>query len=84
LKRARSAPVGAGRLAEEPMTIERAIRILAGSLVLASLALSWQVSPRWLLLAAFVGVNLVQSSFTGFCPAEIILRRLGVGRGAPT
>ncbi len=63
------------------MKLENAIRILAGSLVLLSLALSQLVSPWWLLLAAFVGVNLIQSAFTGFCPAENILRRLGVGRG---
>ena len=64
------------------MSLERAIRILAGTMVLASLALASLVSPWWLFLAAFVGVNLVQSSFTGFCPAESVLRRLGVGRGA--
>lgn len=62
------------------MTLEGAIRILAGSLVLASLALSQLVSPWWLLLAAFVGANLVQSAFSQFCPAAIVLRRLGVGR----
>lgn len=63
------------------MKIENAIRILAGSFVLLSLLLSQLVSPWWLLLAAFVGVNLIQSAFTGFCPAENILRKLGVGRG---
>jgi len=62
------------------MTLEGAIRILAGSLVLASLALSQLASPWWLLLAAFVGANLVQSAFSHFCPAELVLRRLGVGR----
>lgn len=62
------------------MTLENAIRILAGTLVLASLALAHWVDPRWLWLAAFVGFNLIQSAFTGFCPAEIILRKLGVGR----
>lgn len=61
------------------MKIESCIRILAGSLVLLSLALARLVSPWWLLLAAFVGVNLIQSAFTGFCPAEIILRKLGIG-----
>jgi Protein of unknown function (DUF2892) len=68
------------------MTIENAIRVLAGTLVLASLALSHWVSQWWLLLAAFVAVNLVQSAFTGFCPAETFLRKLGfAGRccGAP-
>src|ERR1051326_4673028 len=62
------------------MTLETPIRVLAGSLVLASLALAQWVSPWWLILAAFVGVNLVQSAFTGFCPAEMILRKLGVGQ----
>ncbi len=58
------------------MKLEYRIRVLAGSMVLASLALGHWVSPWWLLLAAFVGVNLVQSAFTGFCPACGILRRL--------
>lgn len=61
------------------MSVERAIRLLAGTLVLVSLLL-WRVhGGAWLILAAFVGANLVQSSFTRFCPAELILRRLGVG-----
>lgn len=59
------------------MSTERAIRLLAGSLVGLSLLLGTTVSPWWLLLAAFVSLNLVQSVFTGFCPAEKILRRLG-------
>jgi hypothetical protein len=61
------------------MTLENAIRILAGTLVLTSLALAHWIDEWWLLLAAFVGLNLIQSAFTGFCPAEIILKRLGVG-----
>jgi hypothetical protein len=61
------------------MSIERAIRLLAGNLVLASLSLSHLFGRGWLFLAAFVGANLVQSSLTRFCPAESILRRLGVG-----
>lgn len=63
------------------MNIESIIRVLAGSLVLLSLALARFFSPWWLLLTAFVGVNLIQSAFTGFCPPEILLRRLGVGQG---
>ncbi len=63
------------------MKLESLIRILAGTLVLASLVLSRLVGPWWLLLAAFVGVNLIQSALTRFCPAEIVLRRLGVGSG---
>ncbi len=60
------------------MSIERAIRLLAGGLVLTSLVVSQLFGRGWLLLAAFVGGNLVQSSFTRFCPAESILRRLGL------
>ncbi|GBD27264.1 hypothetical protein HRbin30_02610 [bacterium HR30] len=59
------------------MTTERAVRLLAGTLVGISLILGYFVHPAWLLLAAFVSLNLIQSSFTGFCPAEKILRRLG-------
>ena len=61
------------------MTIEAAIRLLAGSLILISLALYHFVSPWGLLLAVFVGLNLAQSALSGFCPAEAILKRLGVG-----
>jgi hypothetical protein len=64
------------------MTIENAIRILAGAIVLTSLALAHWISEWWLLLTAFVGFNLIQSAFTGFCPAEIIFRKLGVGKGS--
>ncbi|MGB5107581.1 MAG: DUF2892 domain-containing protein [Candidatus Zixiibacteriota bacterium] len=63
------------------MTIENAIRLLAGTLVLAGLCLSLLVSPWWLLLAGFVGLNLIQSSFTHFCPAEIVLKKF-MGKGA--
>ncbi len=58
------------------MMLENSIRLLAGSLVLFSLIMSQLFSPWWLLLTLFVGLNLVQSSFTGFCPAEIIFKRL--------
>lgn len=61
------------------MKIENAIRILAGTLVLVSIGLAHWVHEGWLFLTAFVGFNLIQSALTGFCPAEIILRRLGVG-----
>jgi hypothetical protein len=71
------------------MTIERAIRILAGTFVLISFVLGAPVSPlhqdpRWLWLAAFVGANLLQSAFTRFCPLAIILRRLGVPDPVPS
>lgn len=57
---------------------ERIVRAVAGTLVLASLLLSWLVNPYWLLLAAFVGLNLLQSSITRFCPLEKILEWAGV------
>ena len=63
------------------MKMENAIRILAGTMVLISISLAYFVDQRWLLLAAFVGVNLIQSAFTGFCPAENIFRKLGIGKG---
>ena len=50
-------------------------------MVLVSLALAYSVSPYWLLLATFVGANLFQAAFTGFCPLAIILKRLGVAPG---
>lgn len=53
------------------------VRILAGSMTLLSVALAHFVSPWWLLLACFVGVNLIQSAFTGFCPPTLLLRQLG-------
>ncbi len=62
------------------MKLENAIRILAGTMILLSLALAHWIHPHWLWLAVFVGVNLVQSAFTGFCPAEKILLRLGIGQ----
>lgn len=62
------------------MKLENAIRIMAGTLVLASLALAHWINPQWLWLAVFVGVNLIQSAFTGFCSAEKILRKVGIGR----
>ena len=64
------------------MNIDRAVFAFAGMMVLASLALAWLVSPYWLLLTAFVGFNLMQSAFTGFCPAAIIFRQLGLAEGS--
>ena len=60
------------------MTIENGIRVLAGTMILVSLALSRLHSEWWLLLTAFVGLNLLQSAFTGICPAAAILRKLGL------
>ncbi len=59
------------------MKIENFIRILAGSVALLSAALVYLVSPWWLLLTCFVGLNLIQSAFTGFCPPSLVLRKLG-------
>ncbi|BET67297.1 DUF2892 domain-containing protein [Opitutales bacterium ASA1] len=58
------------------MTIDKKIRVLAGTMVLLSLCLAHFHSHWWLLLTAFVGVNLIQSAFTGFCPPEMLLRKL--------
>jgi hypothetical protein len=60
------------------MTVERALRALAGSFVLASLALGWWVHPAFLLFTAFVGANLLQSGFTNACPAMWLFRRFGL------
>jgi DUF2892 family protein len=60
------------------MTIERYLRMIAGGLVLVTLALGYWVSPYWLLFTAFVGLNLVQSAFTNWCPMMSFLRKLGV------
>lgn len=60
------------------MTTERIVRGAVGVLIVLAVLLSIYVSPNWLWLAGFFGVNLFQSAFTGFCPLEIVLKRLGV------
>lgn len=62
--------------------LERYIRVIAGSFVLLSLAMGYMYSPYWHLFTAFVGVNLLQSGFTRWCPMETFLTRLGVGAPA--
>lgn len=62
------------------MALHHKIRLIAGVFTLASLALGWLVSPWWLLFTAFVGVNLIQSSFTRWCLMEDILRKTGIHR----
>lgn len=57
---------------------ERIVRAFAGSFILLSLGLAYWVNPQWLWLTAFVGLNLLQSSFTKFCPLEKILRKAGI------
>ena len=64
------------------MTIDKAVMRFAGAVVLVSLALGFYVSPNWYWVTAFVGANLFQSSFTGFCPLAIILKKLGVRPGS--
>lgn len=59
---------------------ERIVRAIAGVFVLTSISLAYFVHINWLLLAAFVGLNLLQSSFTKFCPLECILDRVGIGK----
>jgi Inner membrane protein YgaP-like, transmembrane domain len=63
------------------MTVDRAVMAFAGCMILLSLALSQISSPYWLWFTAFVGANLLQSAFTGFCPAAMIFKRLGVRPG---
>jgi hypothetical protein len=63
------------------MNIDRAVMAFAGTVVLISLALGVWVSPYWFYLTAFVGLNLLQASFTGFCPLALVLRKLGVQSG---
>jgi hypothetical protein len=63
------------------MTIDNAVLSFAGAMVLVSLALGWFLSPWWLLLTAFVGLNMVQAGITGFCPAAMIFKKLGMKPG---
>ncbi len=63
------------------MNVDRAVFVFAGSVLLISLVLTWLVSPYWLLLAAFVGLNMIQAAFTGFCPAAMVFRKLGLKAG---
>ncbi len=64
------------------MTIDRMVMAFAGSMILISLLLGHFVHPGWLLLTGFVGLNLLQAAFTGFCPLAIALKRFGVAPGA--
>lgn len=63
------------------MNVDRAVLAFAGCVVLASLALGWYVSPYWYLLTAFAGLNMLQAAFTGFCPAAMVARKLGIPPG---
>ncbi|AMF92702.1 DUF2892 domain-containing protein [Vibrio fluvialis] len=59
------------------MTIDNGVRVIAGSMVLLSLILTFYVHPNFIWLTVFVGVNLIQSAFTGICPAAYFLKKLG-------
>jgi hypothetical protein len=63
------------------MNIDRAVMAFAGLMILASVALAHFVSPWWLLLTAFVGLNLLQASLTGFCPAAMLFGKMGIRSG---
>ncbi len=60
------------------MNVERYLRMVAGAFILISLALGYRVNPYWYLFTAFVGLNLLQSAFTNWCPMMTILRKAGV------
>ncbi|HYL03762.1 MAG TPA: DUF2892 domain-containing protein [Steroidobacteraceae bacterium] len=63
------------------MSIDRIVLAFAGTMVLLSLALAYLSSPYWLLLAAFVGANMLQAAFSGLCPLAMILKKLGAKPG---
>jgi hypothetical protein len=63
------------------MTLDRAVLAFAGLVVLVSLPLTWFVHPAWLWLTAFAGANMLQAAFTGFCPAAMVFKKLGVKPG---
>lgn len=64
------------------MSLDRTVLAFAGAMILLSLCLTVWVSPHFVWLTAFVGLNLLQSSFTGFCPAAMLFRKLGVKSGS--
>ncbi len=63
------------------MSLDRIVLAFAGSFNLLSLALAYFISPYWLLFTAFIGANMLQSAFTGFCPLAVILKKLGIKPG---
>jgi hypothetical protein len=62
------------------MTVERSLRLIAGAFILISLGLGHWVNPYWYLFTAFVGLNLLQSGFTNWCPMMTFLRKLGMDK----
>lgn len=63
------------------MNLDRAVLAFAGVMILISIALAHFFSPWWLLFTAFIGLNLLQASFTGFCPAAMVFKKLGLSSG---
>jgi len=63
------------------MNIDKAVLSFAGIMILLSVGLTWFVSQTWLLLTLFVGLNMLQAGITGFCPAAILFRKLGLPKG---
>ncbi|WP_370339162.1 DUF2892 domain-containing protein [Parvularcula marina] len=63
------------------MNIDRAVFALAGTMILVSIALSLTIHPYWLFLTGFVGLNMLQAAFTGFCPAAMIFKAMGLNSG---
>lgn len=63
------------------MNLDRAVLVFAGCVVLLGVGLSLAVHPWWIGLTAFAGVNMIQAAFTGFCPAAMVFRALGVKSG---
>jgi hypothetical protein len=63
------------------MNVDRAVLAFAGFMILLSLALTWWHSPYWLLLTAFVALNMIQASVSGFCPAAMVFKKLGLREG---
>lgn len=64
------------------MTLDRAVFVFAGLVVLAGIALAYYVHPYWIGLSAFAGLNMIQAAFTGFCPAALVFKAFGVKSGA--
>ena len=67
--------------AEKGMNIDRAVLAMAGTFILTSVALGLLVNPWWFAFTVFVGANMLQAAFTGFCPAALILGKLGLRSG---
>lgn len=63
------------------MNVDRAVMAFAGVMILLSVVLAVWVSPYWLLFTAFIGLNMLQAAFTGFCPAAMIFRKVGCKAG---